>query len=203
MLSKSHKSGLGFTLIEIMIVVFIIALLSTAAVGGYTRYRKISLLEIAADNIVSTIYQARDRASHGVASSLSQGSVCYEIYFDKNAETGKNLMKVSSDFDAKKKWDENSKNWTNGICEGINEQGESVDLDDLVVIEKISVNGGDIDKCSILFAPPDGKISTTCGSGEDLSILINYGEEADTSYQRIIKFDLKSGIANVKNPNEK
>lgn len=203
---KNYKSGLGsafgFTLIEIMIVVFIIALLSTAAVGGYTRYRKISLLELAVDNIVSTIYQARDSARSGAGGgavgvdpmSPSSSAVCYGILFDKNS--GIPVRKVSTNFNSMKKW--KSGKWVDGSCDTADVtagSGEPIDLDDLVVIEMEKPS------CWILFSPPSGEISTSCGDvDENLSILINYGEEADASYQRTIKFNLKSGIANVEGP---
>jgi len=203
MLSKIFKKRTarvaGFTLVEMMIVVFIIALLSTAAVGGYNRYRKISLLELAADNIVSTIYQARDSTKMGSTVGVAEGasSMCYGVLFDMNNKPF--VSKVSSKFNAVKEW-ENGK-WVDGLCESAGD-GVAIDLDNLVVIEKISVDGVDAPvECSILFAPPEGEISTTCADiGEELSIFINYGEEADESYKRTIKFDLKSGIANVENP---
>jgi prepilin-type N-terminal cleavage/methylation domain-containing protein len=195
MLSKKIKNRFGFTLIEVMIVVFIIALLSTAAVGGYTRYRKISLLEIAADNIVSTIYQARDSAKMGKTSG-EDSAVCYGVKFKVNG--GPFVSKISAGFDAVKKWDKVAGGWVDGLCEEAG-GGEAIDLDDLVVINSIS---GTSDECEILFAPPDGNGSSTCGS-DALEIVIAYGEEVDVSYQRIIKFDLKSGIANVEKLSEK
>lgn len=193
---KNYKLGLGFTLIEIMIVVFIIALLSTAAVGGYTRYRKISLLELAVDNIVSTIYQARDSAKMGSTVGVAEGagSMCYGVAFD--VDGGPFVSKVSVDFASMKNW-KNGK-WVDGSCDTADVtagSGEPIDLDDLVVIDMEKTS------CWILFSPPNGEISTSCGDVDgNLSILINYGEEADESYQRTIKFNLKSGIANVEGP---
>jgi hypothetical protein len=108
------------------------------------------------------------------------------------------VSKVFSGFDAVKKWDKAAGKWVDGSCGNVGE-GEAIDLDDLVVINSIS---GTSDECEILFIPPDGNGSSTCGS-DALEIVIAYGEEVDTSYQRIIKFDLKSGIANVEKLSEK
>ena len=150
------------------------------------------------DNIVSTVYQARDSARSGAggADPLSLSSSCYGILFEKNAGTP--VRKVSADFKKQKSWDASLERWGEGSCDTsgtVAGSGEPIDLDDLVVIDM------DQNTCWVLFAPPNGEISSTCtGTGEELSILINYGEEADESYQRIIKFDLKSGIANVENP---
>ncbi len=187
------EAALGFTLIEIMIVVFIIAILSTAAVGGYTRYRKISLLELAADNIVSTIYQARDSAKMGSTVGVAEGagSLCYGVLFDKNS--GIPVRKVSVDFKKQKSWDSNLNKWGDGSCDTsgiVADFGEPIDLDDLVVIDMEKTS------CWILFSPPNGDVSSTCGE-DVLEIAIAYGEEVDESYQRTIKFNLKSGIANV------
>lgn len=191
---KNLKSRRGFTLIEIMIVVFIIALLSTAAVGGYTRYRKISLLELAADNIVSTIYQARDSVKMGKTGVSGEAAKCYGVVFDKNSDSP--VSKVSVGFDLIKKW-KNGK-WVDGSCESAEGGGEPIDLEDLVIIEKISADETDRAECDILFSPPSGEASTSCGDAvKELSFLIKYSEEVDESYQRTIKFNLKSGIANV------
>ena len=55
----------GFTLVEMLIVISIVGLLATISIGGYTSFRKSSVLDLAADSIVADIYDARDSAKFG------------------------------------------------------------------------------------------------------------------------------------------
>lgn len=61
-LSKNRK---GFTLIEILVVISIIAMLSTLAVSGYLTYRKSALLDLTADNLVSQVNAMRSKTIYG------------------------------------------------------------------------------------------------------------------------------------------
>lgn len=63
----------GFTLVEMLIVMFIIAVLSTLAINGYTEYRRTALLGFAADSFTAQFYGLRDSTMHG-----DFGSVEYE-----------------------------------------------------------------------------------------------------------------------------
>lgn len=55
----------GFTLIELILVIFIVAVLSTLAINGYTQYRRSALLDFAADNFAAEFYALRDNTIHG------------------------------------------------------------------------------------------------------------------------------------------
>ena len=55
----------GFTLVEILLVIFIIAVLSTLAINGYMSYRRAALLDFTADSFISQLYELRDRTIHG------------------------------------------------------------------------------------------------------------------------------------------
>lgn len=97
---------LGFTLVEILVVMAIIAMLSTMAVGGYMSYRRSALLGLGADNLVSQIDAMRAKAVYGTStdqkfqdikkqlaskttspasSSNNNTAQCYGVLFENNA----------------------------------------------------------------------------------------------------------------------
>ena len=200
----------GFTLVEILIVVMIVGLLSSIAIGSYTHYRKASLLELAADNIISSLYGARDNVKFGKDLPASGGSIgstgsagsakCEGVRFsDQDGGQGPGYVKrVSTEFSSKKKWVDGGWQIT-GCASDVEEK--LIELDDLVSVEKILLDGVEISECEIFFAPPDGDVvfrESGGGGGDSLEVVVKYGEGADDSYRKIIGIDLKNAIANVK-----
>jgi len=129
---KKLKLTTGFTLVEILIVITIVGLLATTSIGGYTRFRKSSMIDLAAKSIVASLYDARDNAKFGkVVGGASveeveasgdgsggkngaddeRGASCFGLKFvgmgessgsDSDGETG--VFNVVSEFDSAKKW---------------------------------------------------------------------------------------------------
>lgn len=64
---KILKSQKGFTLVEILVVMGIIAMLSTLAVNGYITYRRSALLDLGADNLVSQMNAMKAKATYGTS----------------------------------------------------------------------------------------------------------------------------------------
>ena len=218
----------GFTLIEVLIVVVIVGLLSSIAIGSYTHYRKASLLELAADNIVSSLYGARDSVRLGKGGGAGDDDGAAEAADDDEGDEGDGeklaslaeekatsvascegimfsgqeggeggyVKRISTEFDAKKKWIDGG--WQILGCVGeVSEQ--EIELDDLVSVEKILIDGSEVDGCGILFAPPDGDVVLKeCVDGDVLEVVVAYGQGDGSSYERIIEIDLKNAIANVK-----
>ncbi len=73
------KEKKGFTLVEILIVIMIIGILATSAVGGYTSYRRSALLSLSADDIVSQINFMRDRVIHGDYKSIRKDEIICDL----------------------------------------------------------------------------------------------------------------------------
>jgi len=129
---KKLKLTTGFTLVEILIVITIVGLLATTSIGGYTRFRKSSMIDLAAKSIVASLYDARDNAKFGKviggdsvekveASGVGsddengaddeRGASCFGLKFvgmgessgsDSDGEAG--VFNVVSEFDSAKKW---------------------------------------------------------------------------------------------------
>jgi len=95
LLRFSNKSFRGFTLIETLIVIFIISLFSVAGVLGYTGYRQKVNLRIAAQQVYSDIRDTQNLAlatvrhngdipEGGYGIKFVQGSTSYIIFADDN-----------------------------------------------------------------------------------------------------------------------
>lgn len=65
---QRQEKGLmaGFTLVELLVVITIVAILSTLAVSGYMTYRRTALLSLATDDLISQIELARQKTVFGV-----------------------------------------------------------------------------------------------------------------------------------------
>jgi len=208
---SSHNKG--FTLIEVLIVVVIVGLLSTLAIGSYSQYRKASLLNIAADNIVSSLYGARSDVKFGAVSSRTF-STCEGLLFESvPAGQGANdkvandkVKRISTPYSDKKKWINDG--WQVSGCDSSAVTKENISLDDLVGVEKLSLDGVDVNSCGILFVPSDGRVVLIEGcssyslTGGVLAVTVKYGENDNDSSRKIIEIDLKNAIANVKNSME-
>ncbi len=60
--SSKFKVSRGFTLIELMVVLSIIAVLGTLGIAGFTAYNKVQILQTSANDLAATLNLARSRA---------------------------------------------------------------------------------------------------------------------------------------------
>lgn len=188
---------------EILVVITIVGLLSTIAIGGYTRYRKASLLQIAGDNLISTLYKARDEVKLGKISDTGGfgetggGSViCRGLSF-----SGGEISVVKVPFVSKKYF--NGDEWVARGCEAnsAKKNSEPLGLDNDVDVLSVEPAGD----YSILFVPPMGEVSVVVSADSDgglkpmndefVTVTLGYGSDAD--YQRIIQINTKTATANV------
>ncbi len=191
LLEVKKKSGAfpnGFTLVEIIIVMALIAVLSMLSIAGYLQYRKSAILNLSADSIVSQINSQKDKAVLGAYksqradeirneldalpgnSSANGGfdSKCFTVLFEKGAD-GKFLAYTSQkDFSGKKFFQGDS--WVYEGCKDVTNgsfpKNELFELDSLIKIDDVSIgnfaSGGQGTPVSqsleVRFLPPDGKI---------------------------------------------
>lgn len=76
---KILKSQKGFTLVEILVVMGIIAMLSTLAVNGYITYRRSALLDLGADNLVSQLNAMKAKATYGTSNDTKFQDIKKEL----------------------------------------------------------------------------------------------------------------------------
>jgi len=190
----------GFTLIELVMVMTIVAVLSLSSIAAYTSYRKSSLVDLAADNVVSTLYKMRDEVALG---KLRDGEdVCFGLYFEENVDEG-GVSIVSSPFGTKKSFDGTS--WIAAGCDMTGVELSSVELEDLVSVRETEPSGN----YYIMFEPPyaevkvfewvNGEVDEVSVDGEKYDgkfvVFLQYGE--GDSYKRKISIDINSKLANV------
>jgi len=180
---KSDFSQKGFTLVEIMVVMAIVAMVSVLSVGGYLQYRKSTLLGLTADSIVSQLYAQRDNAIFGSYKSERAGEIrkeldgeiidnknvfdsrCFTVLFEKNAEDGKfSVYALQKKFSGQKKWFGDS--WVYEGCTDIVGEKALFEIDSMVKIDNVFVgnfsgNGNGVQVSQTLdvdFLPPDGNM---------------------------------------------
>jgi len=189
-----------------LVVITIVGVLATISIGAYSRYRRSSLLEIAADNLISTLYKARDEVSLGKVNgdSSSDGvstATCRGISIEN-----KIIKIVKAEYNSKRTYDSESMSWTDGGCvtegasAGVSAGFESVNFENDVDVLEVSPR----DTFSILFVPPNGEIVTKGlgvgdGVGSDIA-KITLGYEANADQKRVVVIDLKTGLAHVETP---
>lgn len=199
----------GFTLVEILIVIFIVALLSVLAIGGYSEYRKLTLLNYSADSVVSQIMELKDRVVYGIENEVVDENIvskCTGILFESNSNL---TNRLSVEYSAKKRWDDIKNEWVQGNC----------NIDDSTAWEKIpfeldqdvefenafyvarGIKYGVSTDTILLFVPYDGKVllkeilSNLPLEADEIGFEIKYTNSEDAKFKRVIKIDLKSGTA--------
>lgn len=232
-LKKKERGGTkwsppkGFTLVEMLIVMFIIAVLSTLAINGYTEYRRTALLDFAADRFTAQFYELRDNTIHGDFGGVAFDEIstaiedeeeyvateenianCFGYYLSVGSEYSIQRFEIS--YSNKLEYDVVTGAWTRGGCE----YSELRDLtlastvfSDLGLDKEINVvgiyddNGVDLsENIAITFIPPNGEIFIDTLSGNAplaIRIEMKYGKSEEARYKRNIFVDLASGQVNV------
>lgn len=210
------KDGLkkeGFTLIELILVIFIIAVLSTLAINGYTQYRRSALLDFAADNFVAEFYALRDKTIHGNYGGEEESAKCYGLYF-QHVDGIVEIKKIEIPYSGLKKPteinEEGDFSWNFETCDKSTlvadlPNFESLGKDESVKFVEVydDENGSVLSDFAILFVPPDGNIELDL-FGQALSlqkvkVVIKYGESDENQFKRNVFIDLTSGKLSVTN----
>lgn len=215
---KNFLTKKGFTLVEILVVLAIIAVLSSLAINGYLQYRKSALLDLSADNIIAQINELREKTIHGDFGSgrydeiraelegsgddsgnpAGGGSLCYGIFFEKSGENFEPRV-FSVPFNGGKIWDNGLKSWSYEGCDDLTGADmNNLELDENVFVKNIT-NGAGMGFYDVVlkFMPPKGELESKFSKDEVLKIRLQYGLTDDLQFQRDIIFDLYNLNANV------
>jgi len=178
----------GFTLVEILMVIFIIGLLSVLAIAGYSEYRKIALMNLSADSVVSQINEERENVRYGIDTQTK--NVCSGIFLSSTSE----VSLVSVSYNPKKKWVDTD--WVQGEC-AIDDSALSAGKKAFNTALDIQFESASSDDAYVLFVPPDGHLLTS-SSDDQIEFNMTYKNSAADKYKRTINIDLKSGNASWK-----
>ncbi len=155
----------GFTLVEMIVVMGIIALLSVMSVAGYMSYRKSALVDLAGDDFKSQVEELRTKVLYGKFGE--DGPKCVGF----NIENGEAKI-FEENFNDQKVWEGGG--FVSGECGSGRTYKDSFVLDQNVKILK-----SEPDPFEVKFVPPDGE-----SDGEkSLKVILQYGPEEDERYQ--------------------
>jgi prepilin-type N-terminal cleavage/methylation domain-containing protein len=147
---------LGFTFIELIVVIAVIAILTTISFPYYNSIKKNLALERSAAKLVQDIRRAQEMTISGQSPSGVFPKGGYGIYLNKN-NTDYVLFKDSDE----------GKTCNNNCNSSSPEKIETIALD-----SKIEVGNLDDNKIHLIFLPPDPVVYLTNQSGSDLGVSV-------------------------------
>lgn len=191
----------GFTLVELIIVMAIVALLSTISLNGYLQYRKAAVLNLSADNFLAQIAQMRAETIYGdvsgerfkdILAKINEGNseiegkkidpICKGIFFEVVDENYQARI-FSQNFSSNYVWD--GEEWLYEGCNG------GMDFSDLDLDQAINFTFDEVSENFYLrFAPPFGVMESDLAL-ELLQMQMYYGTDEEEKLD--LFFDFKNG----------
>jgi prepilin-type N-terminal cleavage/methylation domain-containing protein len=182
----NYKNKKGFTLVEILVVMGIIAMLSTLAVNGYLSYRRSALLDLGADNLVSEINAMKAKATYGSGTDskyleikkaleakvvdkkektivVANPAQCYGVVFEGKAGAF-TVSSFSVNFVNTKVWRNNI--WQYQGCDKLDSSKGKQKLSSDAQMQIVKIDGelkkggaySPVGPLILRFLPPDGKL---------------------------------------------
>jgi type II secretory pathway pseudopilin PulG len=148
---KKLKSGQGFSLIELLVIIFIIALVTSIIIVNFRSGDKRKTLRIGTEEVVSLIKDAQNRALLGEAKkeTLSQGG--YGVYLTLNHP----YCILFQDLNQNRKYDGPKDPPFNQEREGLtNEYLEHLKIRKDLIIQRILKDSKVLRELEIVFVPP-------------------------------------------------
>lgn len=200
----------GFTFIEILIVMTIIAILTVLSVAGYTAFRKAALIDLGADSLIAQISDMKDKAIHGTKFGVEEGGStdflkCYGFSVVKNNDVYEMTAAIYK-FTGKKVWSDLEGKWIYQGCgekldDGILEMDKMIKVEAVNFIQKGSSTSEDLDNFVFRFVPPNGDLEISKNNnpfGNEKGLIemkIRYGSGDDDRYARFVEINLEKGNA--------
>ena len=158
---KQSKSFLkkGFTLLELLVNVFIISLLSAIFLANYHRGERATDLERGAFQVAQDIRKTEEMVMSGKAFRGSFPKGGYGIYFQSNSS----CYSIFADLNANNNFD------------GDNEEVSKICLSHKIKVKELKVDDDSHDTAWALFFPPEPTVKIM-PSGSSLSVYLSLGD---------------------------
>lgn len=160
----------GFTLIEVMFVILIVAILAVMAVNAYVEARWRSLVATQADRVAESLREAKFVALKGDAKQ--DGVFCHGLRF----ADGDKVVKVQAPLTAE------------GICDSFADVGGY----DLVFPARLKVE----EPLLVYFSPPRGEMKIETAKGlraEKIDLILQFADGQRSDLRRAIVLDPITG----------
>ncbi len=152
----------GFTLLELVVIVSIIAALSTIVLSGYNTGETKFTLVRSANKLAQDIRKAENMAMIGKDTPVTFGETFpsggYGVYFYTSTSTRPNSYTLFGDCDGDKEYDSGGNATSCAAATATTtfpEIIETMSLETEVYISNISFDTTSTESCSITFYPPD------------------------------------------------
>lgn len=174
----------GFTLVELIVAISIVAVLAALSISGYSAFRKSSLLSLSVDSFVLKLNELKDDGS-GDCRGVSFGDTVYTY---------------SQEFSDKKVWKNELVEFGYVGCDGEIFNNRPLEIDDSVKFNKITLfNEADeslvLDSFGMRFLPPRGQLEISLNGGPYVEPYYKSVEFSITSGQeneRLVRYDFTS-----------
>ncbi|GEM_PF-4011829 len=204
---RTKRARVGFTLVEMLVVLTIIGIIAFFAVASYSAARKQAKLDLAADSLVSAFNEqtqnvkgGRDdaRTSAQNQSMTSQaGSIrnfCFGLHLQKQAPFVQNFASPYVSASGQEA----------DLCDILHQNLTRFDLFEDLKIGDLTIDGTAVESLDVIFKPPFAKVLARSGDGPMRKFLkiifsIAFQNAAD---KRVIEIDgSKSTAARSQNLN--
>jgi type II secretory pathway pseudopilin PulG len=181
-MKKNRQNNSGYTLVEMLVSVFVITLLTGMFVVNYHGASNSSRLSLAAQEMASNIRTAQNNSLGLVKYGDILPAGGWGFYLDKAA----NQYYIFGDLDGNETYDNGENDKANGA--------KIVTLPSGVVVDSITENSSSVNSINIAFLPPDPKVFMSGVEGGLAQIVLR-----DTDTQTIKKIEVNFfGLIEVK-----
>lgn len=145
---KPKKQQPGFTLIEMLVAMALVAILATVVIANYREANKRKSVQFAADSVINALREAQNNAVTGlqIQTSCVQGKAA--VSFAANFIAGTNFYTITA---------------LDKCANTITLKNQTIPKGTLIKSTGLLLNGGGVASLNIKFTPPFGNTEASTG----------------------------------------